>query len=529
MPKKEIEKKETENAEQKPEKVVTKYDLKMQRRKEQKEKEKRDARNGRILCIVLAAAFVCLAASFPIRSWLTVNGTYIEVGGDKVTRTEFDYNYGLVSNNFINQYYTTYLYYLGIDLTKDLSTQMYSSTLTWKDYFDQLAVDNISRNKALLREAKAKGFSYDVAEDYQEYLDTVKSAAEGAGMTQKAYLQNVYGAYATESRLKPYIEDALYAAAYSETVTEGLKPSQEEIQAYYDENKESYDSVDYYLVTVDAKLPEEPTELADPVDEADQAEDQAEGGEEQAYQPSEAEIAAAMEAAKKEADEAEDKVKEEGELVENVKRSAVNTLLRDWLFDETRKAGDTTVIEDASNHRYYVVEYENRYLDQTKTADIRLIAMKEADAQAVLDEWKNGEATAESFGALAEQYTDSEFGVIEGGLYEGVRRSALPQDMTDWIFDDARKMGDTIVISPESEEYTYVLYYVGQNKEEWVLDIQNTLLAQKVNDYMDELLTTIEVADPKGRLAYLKEENQPTEEPSSQESESESGSEEDVG
>lgn len=525
MPKNETEKKEPENAEQKPEKVVTRYDLKMQRRKEQKEKDLRDQRNGRILGIVLVAALVCLVASFPIRSWLTVNGTYIEVGGEKVTRAEFDYNYGLVSNNFISQYYTTYRYYLGIDLMGDLSTQMYSSTLTWQDYFDQLAVDNIARNKALFREAKAAGFSYDVTEDYQDYLENLKAASEEAGMTQKAYLKELYGAYATESRLKPYVEEALYAIAYSETVTDKLTPAQEEIESYYDENRENYDSVDYYMLTVEAQLPEAPTELADPADETGEAEE----GEEQAYQPSEAEIAAAMEAAEKEASEALDRVKEEGELAENKKRSAVTTLLRDWLFDQERKAGDTTVIEDASSHCYYVVEFESRYLDQAKTADIRLIAMKDQDAAAVLDEWKSGDATADSFGVLSEQYTDSEFGVVEGGLYEGVRHSAVPEDMADWIFDDGRREGDTTVIKPETEEYTYVIYYAGQNKEEWVLDIRNTLLSQKVSDYMDELLETIEVADPKGHLAYLKEENQSTAEPSSQEASDESGSEEDAG
>jgi len=526
-------KKETESTEQKPEKVVTKYDLKMQRRKEQKEKELREKRISTIIGMVAVAAVVCLVASFPIRSWITVNGTYIEVGGEKVTRPEFDYNYGLVSNNFISQYYTTYLYYLGVDLTGDLSTQMYSSTLTWQDYFDQLAVDNISRNKALLREGKAAGFTYDVTEDYQEYLDTLKSAAEEAGVTQKAYLKELYGAYATESRLKPYIEDALYAIAYSETITEKLTPSQEEIQAYYDENKEGYDSVDYYLLTVDAKLPEEPTELADPVDEEAEA---AADGEEQAYQPSEAEIAAAMEAAKAEADEALDTVKTEGELSTNVKRASATSLLRGWLFDEERKAGDSTVIEDTSGHRYYVVEFENRYLDHATTADIRLIAVRDQDAQAILDEWKGGEATAESFGALSEQYTDPEFGLSEGGRYVGVRRSALHADMGDWIFDSARKEGDTTIISPDTEEYTYVLYYVSPNEEEWVLDIQNTLLNEKVAAYMDELLETIEVSDPNGCLAYLKEENNPDSgssesdsQESSEESSEESESGEDVG
>ena len=78
----------TDNTEQKPEKVVTKYDLKMQRRKEQKEKELRDRRIGRIIGVVLAVALVCFVASFPIRNLLTVKGTYVTVNGEQINRVE---------------------------------------------------------------------------------------------------------------------------------------------------------------------------------------------------------------------------------------------------------------------------------------------------------------------------------------------------------------------------------------------------------------------------------------------------------
>lgn len=88
----------TEHTEQKPEKVVTKYDLKMQRRKEQKEKELRDRRIGGIVCILLAAALVCFVASFPIRNILTVKGTYVTVNGEKINRVEFDYYYQTARN-----------------------------------------------------------------------------------------------------------------------------------------------------------------------------------------------------------------------------------------------------------------------------------------------------------------------------------------------------------------------------------------------------------------------------------------------
>ena len=238
--------KSTENTEQKPEKVVTKYDLKVQRRKEQKEKELRDRKIGRIVGIVVAAVLVCFIASFPIRNFLTLNGTYVTVNGDKITRVEFDYNYNMAVSNYVSQY-GAYMSYFGLDLSGDLSRQMYSDTLTWKDYFEEQAVQNIARNKRMVKEAKAEGFTYDTTEDYREYEEMLKEAASENGYTVKAYVKELYGAYATQSRIKPYIEEALYAAAYYDKVAEQVSPAMEEIESYYADNKSSYDSIDYYM------------------------------------------------------------------------------------------------------------------------------------------------------------------------------------------------------------------------------------------------------------------------------------------
>lgn len=496
---------EKQDAGQNPEKIVTKYDRKVQRREEEKAKAQRDKRISRIAGIVFVVVLACIVASFPIRTWMSLNGTYIEVNGEKVTKVEYDYNYSMVSSNFINQYYTTYLYYFGIDLTGDLSNQMYSDTLTWKDYFDELTVERIGQNKAMVKEAKEAGFAYDTAEEYKEYQETLKTAAEENGTSQKEYLRQVYGPYATESRIRPYVEEAMYLIAYNDQVLEDrFTPSQEEIQEYYDGNKISYDSIDYYMLSVDAQLPTEPTELADPAEESEEGGDAAgDGAEDTPYQPSEAEIAAAMETAKKEAEAAEGKLKVEGELNANAKRASVNYLLQSWLYDEERKAGDTTVIEDSTNHRYYAVEFADRYLDHAYTANLRLVTTTEDNGQAILDEWKSGAATEESFGEICDKYKEPTV-VTEGGLLEGMTASSMPEVLSEWVFDEARKSGDTAVISREDNEYTYVVYYVGPGEEEWVVSIRNLLLNQELQEYLDAFAEKVEVKDPKNNLNYLK-------------------------
>lgn len=496
---------ETPNTEQKPEKVQTKYDLKMQRRKEEKEREARSRRNGNIIGIVIVAALICLVASFPIRTYLTVHGTYMKVNGEDISRVEFDYHYNTAVSNYLNQY-GYYLYMMGIDPSSDFTSQMYSETLTWGDYFQQLAVQDIVRNKSLLKQAKDEGFTYDATEDYNGFEEALEQAAANAGTTANDYRKQVYGVYATQSRLKPVLEEAMYVAAYYDELSDRQTPSMEDIQAYYDENKASYDSVDYRMVTVEAELPTEPTELADPVDEETEGEDEAADGEETeaAYEPSEAEIEAAMAKAKEEADKAEETVATEGELYENQRQSAANSNIRSWLFEDGRKAGDTTVIEDSTNHRYYVVSFEKRYLDEKRSVDLRVAITTEDKGQAILDEWKAGAATEESFGEICDKYNDPAMTQAEGGLLEGMTSSGMPAGMSSWAQDEARKPGDTTVISEEGQTNTYVAYYVGTNDEEWVINIRQTLLNQKMTEYISELVADGQVEDPKGHLRYLK-------------------------
>lgn len=500
--------KETENTGQEKEKVVTKYDLKMQRRKEQKEKAAREEKISRIVGIAVVVALVCIVASFPIRNYLTINGTYATVNGEKISRVEFDYNYQMARSSYLNQY-GAYLSYFGLDTSRDIDTQMYSDTMTWGDYFDELAVQNIARTIGLEKEAKAEGFTYDVTEDYKDFQEALKDAASEAGTTVKNYVKQLYGPYATESRVKPYLENSFYISAYNEVIADRLTPSMEEIQSYYDENKASYDSVDYYSETVDAQLPTEPTELADPVEPEEDGEEGAEDGTEagdgteEAYQPSEAEIAAAMEKAKEEADKLEKTLLADSELVTNAKKSAVSYLISDWLFDEERKQGDTTVIEDSTSHRYYVVGFERRYLDETPSVDVRVTLTQEDNGQAILDEWKAGAATEESFAEICDKYNDPDVTAVEGGLLEGVLISDMPEELAEWMGDSARAQGDTAVISPESEQYTYVVYYVGTGDAGWIQSIRTTLRNEKVSDYMQTFVEDIDVQDPKGNLKYI--------------------------
>lgn len=502
----------TENKEQKEQteqKVMTKYDRKVQKRKEEKEKEKKEERISTAIGIVVLVALVCLVASFPIRTYLATHETYVVVNGEAVNKVEFDYQYNLTKNNYITQY-GSYLTYFGLDTSKDLSTQMYSDTLTWQDYFEQNAVESLKQNKALMAEAKAAGFTYDTTDEYNTFKETIKTSAASAGISEKEYVRSIYGSYATMGRIEEYVKNDMVMNAYYQKLQEDNAPSDDEIQSYYEENKATYDSVDYRLTTIEADLPTEPTELADPVEETAADTTGTTDGtaatdstQDTAYQPSDAEIAKAMEDAKVLADDAEKTVAKDGEAHENEKKSSVNYLISDWLFDDARKAGDTTVITNDNSHCYYAVAFEKRYLDETPSADVRvIIPTEDKTGEEILEEWKSGAATEDSFAELCKKYTQDTSAVENGGLFEQVTKTGMTEELSNWIFDNSRQAGDTVAITVS--DTTYVLYYIGQDQPEWKINIKNTLVSDTMSQHMQDITADVTVEDPKGKLNYLK-------------------------
>ncbi len=496
----------TENKEQKEQteqKVMTKYDRKVQKRKEEKEKDKKEERISTAVGIVFLVALVCLVASFPIRTYLATHETYVVINGEKVNKVEFDYVYNTSKNNYITQY-GSYLSYFGLDTSKDLSTQMYSDTLTWQDYFEQNAVESLKQNKALMAEAKAAGFTYDTTDEYNTFKETIKTSAAAAGVSDKEYVRSIYGSYATMGRIEEYVKNDMVMNAYYQKLQEDNAPSDDE------ENKATYDSVDYRLTTIEADLPTEPTELADPVEETAADTTGTTDGtaatdstQDTAYQPSDAEIAKAMEDAKVLADDAEQTVVKDGEAHENEKKSSVNYLISDWLFDDARKAGDTTVITNDNSHCYYVVAFEKRYLDETPSADVRvIIPTEDKTGEEILEEWKNGAATEDSFAELCKKYTQDTSAVENGGLFEQVTKTGMTEELSNWIFDSSRQAGDTVAITVS--DTTYVLYYIGQDQPEWKINIKNTLVSDTMSQHMQDITADVTVEDPKGKLNYLK-------------------------
>ena len=148
--------------------VKTHYDMKMEQRAKEKKRAARELRAWKITGAVILIAIIAFILSFPIRKYMAVHETVCVVGGRNVSRVEFDYNYQMVKNAYLNNY-GSYLSYYGMDAST-IESQMYDATLTYKDYFEKETVERIKQTVALSQEITNEGYTADIESDYDEYL-----------------------------------------------------------------------------------------------------------------------------------------------------------------------------------------------------------------------------------------------------------------------------------------------------------------------------------------------------------------------
>lgn len=356
--------------EEKNEKVVTRYDRKMAKRKEEEEKERKSWLRFKVvsiaLLVVVAAAALFSIGSSVYRKNKALNSTYVKVGEHELSRVEYDYYYNNAVNNYVTMY-GSYAAMMGLDLNTDLAEQVYPADerLTWKDYFDQMAMMQAQQVKALADDAAANGFEYDNTEDMASFDADFEAQAESAAVTADDYYSALYGDYATRSTIRPFVEENMLASAYYSHLVENNQPADEDVQTYYEENKEYYDTIDYRSLSFAAETEEDADDAAreaameEQRARAEEMLDRLDAGEE--FEALCQEYAAE--------DQKENYGGEtDGSLTEGASYAAVPAVISEWMYDEARKEGDTAVLEVEGGTRCYVVEFISRENDPEATS-----------------------------------------------------------------------------------------------------------------------------------------------------------------
>jgi len=462
--------------------------------------EKAAERRTNTLYAVGAIAFVVIAVALVVyNSGIFQRGqTAVTIDGEKYNVTETAYYYQQICNNYASMF--------GADYLNSMKSQSFDDTRTWDDYFKEEAVNNMKFIHAATKAARADGMSLDAddRETVQANVDSLKSAAASAGYSYGSYLKAVYGQYMTGSVFKSCLEDQILASKYAEKYSEdNFVYTDDEIQAYYEENRDTYDLVDGAYVSVPGK-PETKTDADGKTIEA-----------------TDEEKAAAMDAAREAAEtilaaygnsrdlEAASKLVNTAAYTANEEMTTSSTVYGEWLFDESRKAGDAEVLVDEDSSTYYVALFNSRKRDEALDYNVRHIlvtgenldlaegetATEEqltARAQEILDSW---DGTEDGFAKLAEQYSQDGGSNTNGGLYEDVPKKQMIAAFQDWCYEDGRQPGDTGIVYSASTG-AHIMYFVGYGDTPyWHYACENAMRSSASSEWQNGLIeaTTAEV------------------------------------
>lgn len=107
-----------------------------------------------------------------------------------------------------------------------------------------------------------------------------------------------------------------------------------------------------------------------------------------------------------------------------------------------------------------------------------------AEAQKVLDEWLAGEATEDSFAALAHEYSEDTGSNENGGLYQNLdSKSGFVQEFIDWYMDESRKPGDYGLIRTG---YGYHVMYFVESEAQWIRTCRQGVMTEQTSAILEE-------------------------------------------
>ena len=218
----------------------------------------------------------------------------------------------------------------------------------------------------------------------------------------------------------------------------------------------------------------------------------------------------------------------------NIRYSSLNSAYQDWVSDSSRKAGDKQVFESTTTNDdgtetlsgCYVVYYDGSTDNEFPMVNVRHILVKpahptdeakdahtdgetysaeewaaaKAAAEEIYAEWKSGEATEDSFAALANEKSDDGDGTT-GGLYQNVTPGQMVQAFNDWCFDSSRKSGDTGIV--ETQYGYHVMYFVGTSDITYRTSlIESDLRSADVAAWQEEMVNALTITD--GDTSYIR-------------------------
>lgn len=154
-----------------------------------------------------------------------------------LTNRELQYYYEQQFYSFYSMY-SSYLSYF-MNTAQGLDEQLdFSGEGTWQQSFLDGAVEMFKQIAVLNQQGKAEGFTLTEEQQAQvdEAMDLSATAAQYGYDDVDAFMADYMTPFATQESYLHYIETNLYANFYAQSLSEAIVLTDDEVEAYYDEN-----------------------------------------------------------------------------------------------------------------------------------------------------------------------------------------------------------------------------------------------------------------------------------------------------
>ena len=493
-------------------------------REQKRQQEAKEARRSKILYTVVGV--VCAVLAVVVIVWnsgvLARTVTAVTINGEKYTAVDVQYYFNTTRNTLLTYFYET-VGYVPFDYSTSTKDQIYNeeSGQTWYDYLMEQTIVSMRRSAALADKAEAEGYtmSQEAQDSLNSTLEDLETAWIGSTLytSRDAYLRASFGPYLSYDHYVELLTRDTLADDYAKNYSNSLSYTDEDYEAYYQENADTLDTytISQFIFRVNVPTTDEEGNTIEMTDEekADAlAEAQAE------IKPVAEELQAKLEAGEDPAALAEEYADQlyASAVSQTLTSGDLNSEYSDWARDSARQSGDVTLVESSTSDTttyYYVAKFENRVRDDSNTASVRHILVKaevsdgaeepteeqyaaaEAKAEELLEQWKSGEATEESFTQLAKENSDDPGVTQNEGLYADISATSnYVQPFLDWALAD-HQPGDTGIVRSDDSQGYHIMYYVSSGDPSWKLTADQTLRSEDYTSWEEELYAGYEAVN----------------------------------
>ncbi len=435
------------------------------------------------VCIGLAVAVILGAAlynEFVKDGFFQRRAISVESENYQVDNMVMSYYFYSQYQSFMS-YYGSYASSLGLDTSKSLKSQVCpftSDNSSWYSYFMDAATGQVQSMLVFCEEAQDRGITLDDA-DYDTINDTVKQMKKEAKASGSS-LSMIYGYGVKAKDIRKALEMEALATKCQQAIVSEYSYGEADYDTYITENPTALLHYSYANITLTTSDGATDTDITTEILKEFETQFNAVTTKEEfdavcfdylrnyAYKDDE--------------ETTDETINEEiaGFVAENELYPATETNFSKWANGEgTVNSVYASLNEEGTALDVYFL-LAKPALQEDNSVNVRHILLTattygsddaaKAKAEELLAQWQGGAKTADSFGALAAEYSEDS---AENGLYENVLKGDMVDEFNDWIFAEGRAVGDTAIVKTQ---YGYhIMYMDGFGMPAWHAEADSAL------------------------------------------------------